>query len=238
MIMTMLAVITSRAKNLLTIGVATALCLASHSLALHTVTVFADTAKNRGTWRPIPDTIWQAMEGKSWHKELACPKRDELALLYIPYTNFLGEKAVGQMIVARSVADQVLDIFADIDRAGFPIEQMTLIYHFNGDDAKSMQANNTSAFNCRLKTSGNGLSQHSFGRAIDINPIQNPYVTRKTTLPEAGRQFDTKSERARQHAAVIRRNGAVVQAFEARGWKWGGKWRSLKDYQHFSRSGK
>jgi poly-gamma-glutamate synthesis protein (capsule biosynthesis protein) len=101
-----------------------------------------------------------------------------------------------------------------------------------------MAANNTSAFNCRLATSGSSLSSHSFGTAIDINPVQNPYVKGNLTLPPAGTAYDEPAERAGDRIGVIAPGDAVASAFEAIGWTWGGDWSSLKDYQHFSADGR
>ena len=108
-----------------------------------------------------------------------------------------------------------------------------------------MAANNTSAFNCRLVTKGTTLSVHGEGQAIDINPVQNPYVTKTTTLPPAGKSFDEDSERKASSVVGIIRNGddvhkAFVGLKKDGGieWRWGGDWTDKKDYQHFSKNGK
>jgi len=99
-----------------------------------------------------------------------------------------------------------------------------------------MAANNTSAFNCRAVTGGSAWSQHSYGWAIDINPVQNPYVTSSgTVLPPAGAQYVDRSQKAK---GMIRAGDVVVKAFAAIGWGWGGYWSSTKDYQHFSATGR
>ena len=98
-----------------------------------------------------------------------------------------------------------------------------------------MAANNTSAFNCRKKTGGKSWSEHSYGAAIDVNTIQNPYVRGARVLPPAGRPYVDRDPTV---PGLIVAEGAVVKAFRDIGWKWGGHWRSLKDYQHFSASGK
>ncbi|MGI9522715.1 MAG: M15 family metallopeptidase [Hyphomicrobiaceae bacterium] len=197
----------------------------------------SDESTERGSWSSIPDHIWKAMQGKSWHPRFRCPRRNRLAYLIIPYHDFEGRHRHGEMIVSRRSARAVLDAFAEIYRSGFRIARMKLAHTFGGLDIASMKANNTSAFNCRRLTGRRRLSQHSFGEAIDINPIQNPYVRRGVTLPRAGRRFDRPSERRRARRGMIRSHDAVVRAFGRIGWKWGGNWRSLKDYQHFSRSG-
>lgn len=194
-------------------------------------------AQERGTAQPIPDDTWAAMQGVSWHAALPCPSRAELRLLTVPYVDFKGRTQEGQLIVAADLAKDMLDIFADIHAAGYPIQSMKLVHHFRGDDGFSMAANNTSAFNCRLVAGTSRLSQHALGRAIDINPVQNPYVNGGRTSPSAGVDFDQPSERRAKASGVIVAGDAVVTAFKARGWGWGGDWTSMKDYQHFSANG-
>lgn len=189
-----------------------------------------------GTRHKIPNEMWSRMKGVSWHRNLRCPSRNKLALLRIPHWDFSYIRRTGEMIVARDSADDILKVFASLYEEGYPIEQMVPVHKFDGNDNKSMAANNTSAFNCRLKTSKRGLSEHSYGRAIDINPVQNPYVRRGRAQPAAGRLYT--SRKRRKHKAMIMRNDAVVRAFRKVGWRWGGHWRSVKDYQHFSKNGK
>lgn len=207
-------------------------------LMLALVAGSASAQEGHGTAEPIPEPVWTRMQGVSWHDGLGCPARGELRLLTVPYVDFFGDTRTGRLIVAAAVAGDVLDIFAELHAAGFPIQQMRPVYEFGGQDALSMSANNTSAFNCRMTTSGSRLSEHSFGTAIDINPVQNPYVTRRGTQPAAGAAFDGAAERQRAAPGVIRQGDVVVRAFKARGWGWGGDWTSLKDYQHFSTSGR
>lgn len=191
----------------------------------------------RGTFGPIPDDVWTRMQGVSWHSDLPCPAREALSLLTLPYVDFYGDTREGRMIVARAAAEDMLDIFADIMAAGYPIQSMRLVHEFGGDDGLSMSANNTSAFNCRVVSGTTRLSQHALGLAVDINPVQNPFVTSRHTSPPAGDGFDEANERGAEVPGVIRPGDEVVQAFKARGWGWGGDWTSLKDYQHFSASG-
>ncbi len=191
----------------------------------------------RGTEGPIPDSIWNKMQGVSWHANLPCPKRADLRLLRVPHVDFNGRTRTGQLIVAADVAGDMLNIFAEIHAAGYPIQSMKLVHQFRGDDGFSMAANNTSAFNCRLVGGTDRLSQHALGRAIDINPVQNPYVKGRRTSPSAGVDFDERGERQPQVKGVITPGDAVVTAFTKRGWGWGGNWSSSKDYQHFSQNG-
>ena len=192
----------------------------------------------RGSWSPVPDHVWPAMHGRSWHEGLARPAREHLTLLTVPYLDFSSQPQTGQMIVARSVAGDVLSAFADIMRSGFRIRQMRLIHEFGGDDDRSMAANNTSGFNYRKVSGSNRLSDHSYDKAIDINPVQNPYVWRRGTQPPSGAAYDEPHERLRPQTGMIRKGDAVTSAFARISWKWGGLWRNSKDYQHFSRSGR
>lgn len=202
------------------------------------------------TQTPIPDDIWQAMQGVSWHasfdaancgkpEECVCPPRDSLVLLSLPYRDFDDRERVGKLIVAKSVASEVADAFSEIFASGaFRIAGMELVDRYDGSDDASMAANNTSAFNCRLTTNGSRLSSHALGTAIDINPVQNPYVSGDTVLPPAGDDFDEMSERSDAPIGVIVEGDIVTKAFAKQGWVWGGNWTSLKDYQHFSKDGR
>jgi hypothetical protein len=182
-----------------------------------------------GTAVPLPEDYRELMTGLSY--EAGCPVGlDDLRLLEMPHWDFAGEIAQGEMVVAASVAADVLAAFEDIYNALFPIERMELVDHYSADDDLSMAANNTSAFNCRLITGGSSWSRHSYGDAIDINPVQNPYVKNATVLPPAGSAY---LDRGDVRPGMIVEGDAVVGAFDAIGWTWGGRWTSLKDYQHF-----
>jgi hypothetical protein len=170
----------------------------------------------------------------SW--EPGCPVAPaDLRILTLSHWNYAGSVSTGKLVVAAELANQVVDIFQELYEAGFPIERMELVDKYDGDDNLSMAANNTSAFNCRLVTGGTSYSEHSYGRAIDINPLVNPYVKGSTVLPPAGSAY---VDRTLDATGMIHANDVVVQAFADRGWIWGGTWSSLKDYQHFSTTGK
>lgn len=190
------------------------------------------------TSKPIPDDVWQDMQGKSWHADLPCPAREKLVLLTVPFIGFDGQAKTGQLIVAKAHADSVA---AAMDRAfesgTFRIERMDLVDKFGGDDDASMAANNTSAFNCRFVGGTTTLSAHALGIAIDINPIQNPFVKNSNTFPPAGKDFDEPHERRSSVTGIILEGDVITKAFEDQGWVWGGTWTSKKDYQHFSQNG-
>lgn len=194
--------------------------------------------KSKGKFGPIDDQTWARMQGASWHEGLGCPAREKLSLLEIPYIDFFNEHRVGALIVASAEADNVLGVFSELYKNKFPIASMRLVDEFNGNDLASMAANNTSGFNCRLSTGGGRLSEHAMGTAIDINPIENPFVSRTRVQPVSGKEFADPARRKRGQAGLIRANDVVVQSFAKIGWKWGGNWKSLKDYQHFSKGGR
>lgn len=195
-----------------------------------------------GTISPIPDTIWSSMQGKSFHADVkGCAQRHDLRLLSLPFRDFSGAVKRGQLIVHRRVARDVRDVFVQLfaDKR-FAIARMDLIDAFNGDDDASMAANNTSGYNCRKASGAARLSSHALGLAIDVNPLQNPYVSRRGTAPKGGEAWDTPEERAAaaSEPGLILSRSAITRAFKSKGWGWGGDWRSSKDYQHFSADGR
>jgi putative cell wall-binding protein len=199
--------------------------------ALHVV---GTAAGYRGTARPLPEAVAQEMTGVSWRP--GCPVGlDELALLDLRHRDDAGNRVPGELVVARSVAGDVLQVFARLHDSGVPVARMRRIDHYGGDDDASMDDDNTSAFNCRAVTGGSSWSEHAYGTAVDINPIRNPYVRGTTVLPAAGRAYTDRSD-VRPGMAV--RPGPIVEAFTEIGWGWGGDWRSTKDYMHFSASGR
>lgn len=188
----------------------------------------------RGTAEPIPAALREKMVGVTWHE--GCPVGlDELSLLRIPHHDMDGGTQEGLLIVASTHAEPLLDVFAALYAAEFPIRQMRPAHEFGGSDDASMAADNTSAFNCRAITGGRSFSQHSYGHAVDINTIENPYVRGARVLPPEGAAY---TERSDVRPGMITADGPVVAAFAQIGWKWGGHWGSLKDYQHFSANGR
>ena len=142
------------------------------------------------------------------------------------------------MIVAASAVDAVRRVFAELFRKRFPIRRMRLIDEYEASDYASIEADNTSAFNCRAATGSTRFSEHAYGRAIDVNPIENPYVYPDgTTAHAASRPY---VDRSRLRRGMAYDGGVLVDAFARAGWSWGGHWRppSPTDYQHFSSTGR
>lgn len=173
--------------------------------------------------------------GATWRP--GCPVAPaQLRRVTLTHLGFDARPHRGELIVHQELVPQVIAIFARLYRLDFPIEKMRPAAHYRGgDDELSMADNNTSAFNCRRTTGGSSWSVHAYGRAIDINPVQNPYVTSSVVLPPAGARF---VDRSLDEPGMIHDGDAVVRAFAAIGWEWGGHWSSLKDYQHVSATGR
>lgn len=183
--------------------------------------------------RPIDPSIAARMSD-SWRE--GCPVAlEDLRLLEVPHIDFAGEVARGELVVHRDVADDVATVFRVLFLVGYPIERMELVDVYGADDNASMEANNTSAFNCRTVAGSSRWSEHAYGRAIDINPLVNPYVQGRYVAPAAGAAY---VDRSAAHPGLITSGDEVIQAFRSIGWEWGGYWTSAKDYQHFSESGR
>jgi poly-gamma-glutamate synthesis protein (capsule biosynthesis protein) len=160
---------------------------------------------------------------------------DELRLLRLTYVGFDGDDHRGQLVVHRRWARDVVGVFERLYDAGFPLQAVRPVSDFGGDDDVSMVANNTSGYNCRRVAGSSSWSAHAYGRAIDINPLQNPYLHEGTIDPPAGIAYAyvDRSRDAQVARGVIRADDVVVRAFADIGWEWGGSWLE-PDYQHFS----
>jgi poly-gamma-glutamate synthesis protein (capsule biosynthesis protein) len=173
------------------------------------------------------------MVGSSWHT--GCPTRiRDLRLVRVTYRGFDDRLQHGRLAVHRRWADEILVVFRRLYRQGFPIRRVRLVDRFDADDRESMRHDNTSAFNCRYVAGTTTWSQHAFGRAIDINPVENPYVDGSHVSPRRGRRYLDRSD---VRPGMIVRGEVVLRAFRRIGWGWGGDWSSAKDYQHFSANG-
>jgi hypothetical protein len=188
----------------------------------------------RGTAEPIGPQLRQRMTGVSWRP--GCPVGlNKLRLLRVDHWGFDGEVHRGRLVVHRDSARPMLRVMRELHRLRFPIRRMRLVDAYGADDRRSMAADNTSAFSCRFVAGTSRWSEHAYGHAIDVNPIENPYVTAGGYVsPPAGARFADRSQRAK---GLIHRRGPVVAAFEENGWAWGGNWAWPKDYQHFSVGG-
>jgi hypothetical protein len=184
--------------------------------------------------RPIPPAIRTAMTGVSWHAGCPVPLSD-LRLITLTYRGFDGRAHTGRLVANEDAAAALVAVFRRLYASGFPIRRMEPVDRYGGDDYRSIEADNTSAFNCRAATGSTSWSEHAYGRAIDVNPIENPYVSGGATSHRASRPY---LDRSRRRPGMAYEGGALVEAFRAAGWGWGGRWSGTKDYQHFSASGR
>lgn len=181
---------------------------------------------------PLTDEIIETITGVSWKENDQVPL-DALSLLTLSYIGFDGKRYTGQMIASAQVGGELTDIFRELYEGGFPIERMQLIDAYGADDNASMADNNTSAFCYREIDGTDILSNHSFGTAVDINPVQNPYVRGDLVQPEESRAY---LERQDVRPGMIVPGDVCYNAFTSRGWSWGGEWTGgVTDFQHFEK---
>jgi hypothetical protein len=190
---------------------------------------FAFSARRLG-----PD-LRRRVTGTSWRR--GCPvHRKDLRYLRIAYWGFDGRRHRGELIVAADQVAAMRTAFGLLFDARFPIRRMRLVDDYGGSDFRSIEADNTSAFNCRRATGSTRWSEHAYGRAIDVNPIENPYVAADgTTAHRVSRRY---LDRGRHRRGMAYDGGTLVRAFAQAGWSWGGRWPGPTDYQHFSSSGR
>jgi hypothetical protein len=169
----------------------------------------------------------------SWRAGCPVPLAD-LRYLTVSYRGFDGAVHDGELVVNADAVDALTQVFGALFAAGYPIRSMRLVDDLGADDDASMAADNTSAFNCRSIAGTRTWSQHAYGRAIDVNPVENPYVTRSEVFPPAGADFAARPELP----GVLHDGDPAVAAFAAAGWLWGGAWPTPTDYQHFSTTGR
>ena len=184
----------------------------------------------------ISDAVFQRMQGKSY-KTGCTVSRSELRYLRLSHFDVNGQEHIGELVCNRLIADDLKEIFQELYRHKYPIGRMRLVDDYDADDERSMQDNNTSCFNYRPIAGSNKLSKHSRGLAIDINPLYNPCVRQQkdgTTIvqPANGKAY---AKRKTRKPYMIDSNDLCYQLFIRHGFKWGGAWHSLKDYQHFER---
>jgi hypothetical protein len=181
---------------------------------------------------PVSVPLLAQMRHTTWHA--GCPiAPEELRQLTLTFHDFDNRTRTGILLVHRDLANEVLQIFRDLYQHGFQVERMVPVEEYGGNDDASMAANNTSAFNCRDTTGKPGVySNHSWGRAIDINPLTNPYVKGDKVLPPEGRRY---LDRTKAFPGSILRDSFIVREFEKAGWTWGGRWVDRQDYQHFEK---
>lgn len=179
----------------------------------------------------IPDDIKEKMLGTSMPSNQPI-SFDELSYIELSYYDFNGKVNTGEMVVNKSVANEVVDIFKELYDKKYPIEKIRLIDEYNAIDAESMADNNSSSFCYRTIANTNKISNHGLGIAIDINPLQNPHVVNGVANPIEGQEY---ANRSNYKPGMIVEGDDLYNAFISRGWTWGGHWKN-PDYQHFEKS--
>jgi D-alanyl-D-alanine carboxypeptidase-like protein len=171
----------------------------------------------------------------SWHA--GCPVApSRLRRVRLSYWGFDGRAHAGTLIVQVTAVGDVVRVFRRLYAARFPVRRLRPIDAYRGNDERSLAADNTAGFNCRFVI-GPGprrWSAHAYGLAIDVNPVENPYLEGGRVHPRAGRAY---LNRARVRRGMAVPGGLLVRTFAAVGWQWGGRWSGSPDYQHFSKTG-
>jgi hypothetical protein len=188
----------------------------------------------RGTIARIDSAQAKRMTGVSWRPGCPVSLRD-LRLLTLSHWGFDAKVRAGHLIVHEDAARPVLGVFRKLYAERFPISRIVPVDAYGASDFRSIEADNTSAFNCRYVEGTSRWSEHAYGRALDVNPIENPYVSGGQTSHRASVPY---LDRSRRRPGMAHEGGALVRAFDAIGWGWGGRWASVRDYQHFSASGR
>ena len=186
-------------------------------------------------YEQLTQEIKDRIDGKSYGKNCDIPY-EELRYVKVLHWGFDGQTHSGEMIVNKAIAEDVIEIFSELYEEKYPIERMVLVDEYDADDNTSMAANNSSAFNYRVIEGTKRISLHSYGMAIDINPLYNPYVHvvdgERVVTPVEGAKYE---DRSLDCPYYIHAEDVCYQAFIKRGFTWGGEWKNNKDYQHFQK---
>lgn len=184
----------------------------------------------------IPDSVFLRMQGRSWPEGCTVRRAD---LRYLRLSHFDAEKNehVGEMVCNKAIANDLLEIFRELYRQKYPIQRIRLIDDYDAEDERSMRDNNTSCF-CYRKVSGTTkLSKHAMGMAVDVNTLYNPYVRtgknkRRIVEPATAVKY---VDRNKSFPYKIVKGDLLYRLFIQHGFKWGGSWRTVKDWQHFEK---
>jgi len=198
-------------------------------------------AQYSATISPItPQIKARMLKGNSYRA--GCPvSLSSLRYLRLKYIGFDKKEHTGELVVNKSVVNDVKAIFRELYNSKYPIRKMQLVSNYAGSDFASIEADNTSAFNCRPVDGTNRWSKHAYGKAIDINPIENPYVSKSGhTAHKSSYKYLTRAHLNdnANFKALILGSDKIVKIFKKYGWRWGGDWRCCKDYQHFDKNKK
>lgn len=180
----------------------------------------------------IVDSAMRPENIRSLRQGMQPPKAilERQRLIDVEYYSFDGKLHRGQIIVDVDLVNDIVGLFDLIKRIKFPIKSVIPVSdsRFMSDDDRSAYANNSSGFNYRYIAKTTKLSNHSFGRAIDLNPAINPYIRDDYRQPE-GVEYDPSV------VGTITQGGEIVDYLKSKGWAWGGDWTDRKDYMHFEK---
>ena len=157
---------------------------------------------------------------------------DGLAYVSVLHMDFDGYVHRGELICNKAIAKDLVEIFYELFQNRYPIQRMILIDEYGGNDEYSMEDNNTTCFNYRMTVDTGSLSQHALGRAVDLNPLYNPYMYKGSVEPVGSEPY---TDRTLNEPYLIKDDGIVVKLFKEHGFEWGGDWKTMKDYQHFQK---
>jgi hypothetical protein len=171
----------------------------------------------------------------SWHR--GCPVAPaQLRRVTLTFWGFDARAHAGALVVNRAVVEDVVTVFRRLYRARFPLRRLRPIDAYRANDERSLAADNTAAFNCRYAVAPGPRrwSVHAYGEAVDVDPVENPYLEGGKVHPRSGRAY---LDRSHVRPGMATPRGVLVRAFASVGWKWGGRWTGSPDYQHFSATG-
>ena len=186
--------------------------------------------------QPIPDSVFHRMQGRSW-PEGCTIRRADLRYLRLTHVDAESKEHVGEMVCNKAIANDLIEIFKELYRQKYPIQRIRLIDDYEAVDERSMRDNNSSCF-CYRKVSGTTkLSKHAMGMAVDVNTLYNPYVRtgkdgRRIVEPATATKY---VDRRKTFPYKIVKGDLLYRLFVQHGFKWGGSWRTMKDWQHFEK---
>lgn len=190
--------------------------------------------------KPLPPPLRNQLSGRYWHAGCPVPLSG-LRVLTVTHWSFDGRAHSGQLIVSARAAAPLSRVFARLYELRFPIRHLSVAGTYGPPGSQPADGDISGSFECRQAvpspcTGGTGTgswSEHAYGEAIDLNPVENPYVGCGRTRDRASRRY---LDRSRLRKGMV--TPAVVEAFRSIGWGWGGSWTgSTKDYMHFSATG-
>lgn len=185
---------------------------------------------------PLSDSIFARMQGRSYPEGCTVPRSD-LRHVRVLHVDAQGKTHKGELVCNKVIAQDLVEIFRRLYQARYPIEKIRLIDDYEADDEQSMRDNNTSSFCYRSVSGTTKLSKHALGLAVDINTRYNPWVRKgadghQLVSPDNGRPY---ADRRKTYPYKIVKGDLLYRLFIEHGFKWGGNWRTMKDYQHFEK---